>query len=130
MSGSRPHVVVDLLGTSMSALAQAIPVLAERTGRRVIVIGGLAVVCRLSRPHRATIDLDTVNRRRAHEPAMLKVLLASGAQASGPAGVLVPTGAGPVQVDVLEVTDAELASLPNDPGDRLESTAEPRAGRE
>lgn len=116
--GSRPRVV-DLLGTSMSALTQAIPVIAERTGRRVIVIGGLAVVCRLSRPYRATIDLDTVNRRRALEPAMLEVLLASGAQASGPAGALVPTDAGPVQVDVLEVTDAELASLPDDPGDRL-----------
>jgi len=50
---------------------------------------------------------------------MLEVLLASGAQASGPAGALVPTGAGLVQVDVLEVTDAELDSLPDDPGDRL-----------
>ncbi|MEV4538882.1 hypothetical protein AB0J82_34425 [Asanoa sp. NPDC049518] len=33
----------------MSALALAIPVVAERTGRQVTVVGGLAVVCRLSR---------------------------------------------------------------------------------
>jgi len=32
---------------------------------------------------------------------------------------LVPTPAGNVQVDVLEVTDAELADLPDDPTDRL-----------
>jgi hypothetical protein len=31
----------------------------------------------------------------------------------------VPTSAGPVQVDVLEVTDADLAPLPDDPTDRL-----------
>src|SRR5665811_2488253 len=34
-------------------------------------------------------------------------------------GALLPTAAGNVQVDVLEVTDAELADLPDDPTDRL-----------
>src|SRR5438093_12610988 len=87
--------------------------------RDVIVVGGLAVVCRLTRPYRATSDLDTVNRRHAGEPAQLELLLASGAQPSGVSGVLVPTMAGPVQVDVLEVTDADLAQLPDDPTDPL-----------
>jgi hypothetical protein len=119
VSGNPPHPVVDLLGTSMSALAHAIPVVAERTGRRVILVGGLAVVCRLTRPYRSTSDLDTVNRRRAGEPAQLELLLTSGAEPSGVSGVLVPTDAGPVQVDVLEVTDADLAYLPDDPTDRL-----------
>jgi hypothetical protein len=111
--------VVDLLGSSMSALVQVIPAIASRTGRRVVVIGGLAVVCRLERPYRATSDVDIVNRRGEHEPAQLELLIASGAQASGVSGVLVPTPAGDVQVDVLEVTDAELAQLPTDPTDRL-----------
>ncbi len=48
VSGSDPIPVVDLLGTSMSALAFAIPAIVSRTGRQVVVIGGLAVVCRLS----------------------------------------------------------------------------------
>lgn len=61
VSGSEPLPVIDLVGTSMSGLVQAIPVIAARTGREVIVIGGLAVVCRLNRPYRATSDLDTVN---------------------------------------------------------------------
>ena len=119
VSGSQPVPVVDLVGTSMSALALAIPAIAARTGRNVIVIGGLAVVCRLTHPYRATSDLDTVNRRGTAEAPQLQLLLSSGAQASGVSGVLVPTSAGDVQVDVLEVTDAELAELPDDPTDRL-----------
>jgi hypothetical protein len=103
----------------MSALALAIPAIASLTGREVVVIGGLAVVCRLTRPYRATSDLDTGNRRGTNEPAQLELLLASGAEASGVSGALVPTSAGKVQVDVLEVTDAELADLPDDPTDRL-----------
>lgn len=119
MSGNAPAPVVDLFGTSMSALVHAIPAIASRTGRQVIVIGGLAVMCRLARPYRATSDLDIVNRRSNHEPAQLTLLLASGAEASGVSGALVPTTVGAVQVDVLEVTDAELAHLPDDPTDRL-----------
>lgn len=103
----------------MSALTLAIPAVKERTGREVIVVGGLAVVCRLTSPYRVTSDLDTVNRRRNDEPAQLELLIASGALPSGVSGVLVPTSAGPVQVDVLEVTDADLSPLPDDPTDRL-----------
>jgi len=117
--GNSPAPVVDLLGTPMNALAHAIPAVAKRTGRDVIVVGGLAVICRLSRPYRATSDLDTVNRRRANEPPQLELLLASGAERSGVSGALVPTPAGPVQVDILEVTDADLDQLPDDPTDRL-----------
>jgi hypothetical protein len=40
VSGSDQHPTVDLLGTSMSALVLAIPAIAERTGRDVIVVGG------------------------------------------------------------------------------------------
>lgn len=103
----------------MSALVHAIPAITARTGREVIVIGGLAVVCRLTRPYRATTDLDTVNRRTSTERPQLQLLLESGATPSGVSGALIATPAGDVQVDVLEVTDAELAHLPDDPTDRL-----------
>lgn len=119
VSGNYSFPVVDLIGSPMNALAHAIPAITKRTGRDVIVVGGLAVVCRLIHPYRATSDLDTVNRRQAGEPAQLELLLASGAEASGVSGALVPTTAGPVQVDILEVTDADLAQLPDDPTDRL-----------
>jgi len=119
VSGSTAPPVVDLLGTSMSALVHAIPAIIARTGRPVIVIGGLAVLCRLTRPYRVTTDLDTVTRRSEHEPAQLELLLDSGAEPGGVSGALVATRAGQVQVDVLEVTDDELTNLPEDPTDRL-----------
>lgn len=64
------------------------------------------------------LDLDRDNRRSSAEPAQLELLVSSGAERSGISGVLVPTAGGDVQVDVLEVTDAELADLPEDPTGR------------
>lgn len=120
MSGSEPSIpVVDLMGTSMTALVHAIPATVHRTGRPVTVIGGLAVVCRLSTPHRATSDLDTVDSRKQAQTPQLELLVRSGAKISGPSGALVPTPIGDVQVDVLGVTDAELRDLPDDATDRL-----------
>lgn len=103
----------------MSAIVAAITITEATTGSPVIVVGGLAVLCRLCRPHRATTDLDTVNRRRAGDPSQLELLVASGGRPSGPSGVQVDTPLGPVQVDVLEVSDAEMDQLPVDPTDRL-----------
>lgn len=99
VSGNEDSPTIDLRGTSMSALVHAIPVIAAQTGRRVIIVGGMAVVCRLSRPYRATSDVDTVNRRGVNEPPQLEILVATGAKPSGPAGVLLRTAAGLVQVD-------------------------------
>ncbi len=109
----------QLHGPMLAAIVAAIPVTARNTGRPVIVVGGLAVLCRLSRPYRATTDLDTVSRLQTGQVGQLELLLAAGATPSGPTGVQVQTPLGPVQVDVLEVTDADLAPLPDDPTDRL-----------
>ncbi|MGH3567632.1 MAG: hypothetical protein ACRDRH_16695 [Pseudonocardia sp.] len=61
MSGEPPGVA--LAGDAMARLVSAIPVIAEQTGRAVVLVGGLAVMCRLPIPYRVTTDLDTVNRR-------------------------------------------------------------------
>jgi Nucleotidyl transferase AbiEii toxin, Type IV TA system len=103
----------------MTQIVSAIPVVAEQTGRAVVLVGGLAVMCRLPIPYRATTDLDTVDRRAAHEDPQLQLLVAAGATPSGPAGALVRTPSGEVQVDVLEVTDADIDDLPDDPTARL-----------
>lgn len=110
---------VVLAGSSMTRLVSAIPVIAEQTGRPIVLVGGIAVMCRLSTPYRATVDLDTVDHRAVHERSQLDLLVATGAARSGPSGVLVQTPHGEVQVDVLEVTDAEIDDLPDDPTDRL-----------
>lgn len=111
--------IVDLTGKSMLAIVQAIPELEARTGRKAIVIGGLAVLCRLGTAYRVTGDLDTVSRRAAGDPPQLDVLLKSGGSRAGPAGVWIPTPSGRVQVDIIEITDAELSRLPEDETDRL-----------
>jgi hypothetical protein len=111
---------VELVGASMLALVEAIPEFEARTGRRATVIGGLAVLCRLGTVYRVTGDLDTANRRAAGEPPQLDVLLQQDdVIQADPAGVLIPTSAGWVKVDVIEVSDAELAQLPEDETDRL-----------
>jgi hypothetical protein len=103
----------------MARLVSAIPVITEQTGRSVVLVGGLAVVCRLPTPYRVTTDLDTVDRRAADESSQLQLLVSAGARRSGPAGVLVRTPLGDVQVDILEVTDTDVQDLPDDPTDRL-----------
>jgi len=118
--GTTQASVVDLAGQSMLAIVQAIPEIETRTGRKAIVIGGLAVLCRLGVAYRATSDLDTANHRAIGDPPQLDVLLHSpGVSEAGPAGVWIPTPSGMVQVDVIEVTDAELSQLPEDETDRL-----------
>lgn len=103
----------------MERLVHAIPVAASQSSRPVVLIGGLAVICRLGNPYRATGDVDTVDRRRNDEPSQLELLIRTGATPSGPSGALVDTSAGRVQIDVLEITDAALDQLPDDPTGRL-----------
>jgi hypothetical protein len=111
--------VVDLVGTAMERLVHAIAVAAAQSSRPVVLTGGLAVICRLGNPYRATSDVDTVDRRRNDEPSQLDLLIRTGATPSGPSGALVDTSAGRVQIDVLEITDAALDQLPDDPTGRL-----------
>jgi hypothetical protein len=103
----------------MTSLLSAIPVITDQTGRRVVLVGGLAVMCRLPTPYRATTDLDTVDRQATGDQPQLELLIAAGGTPSGPVGVRVQTSSGDVQVDVLQVTDADVADLPDDPNDRL-----------
>jgi len=60
-----PVPTVALHGSMMAAIVAAIPIAARDTGRPVIVVGGLAVLCRLSTPYRGTTGLDTVSRLQA-----------------------------------------------------------------
>jgi hypothetical protein len=102
----------------MTRLVSAIPLVAERTGSPVIVVGGLAVMFRLGTPYRTTSDLDTVDVQASRSRSHLEILL-TGAPPSGPSGALLDTPLGPVQVDVLHVSEAELAHPPQDETDRL-----------
>ena len=95
----------------------------ELIGQPPVIVGGLAVLARLSSPYRATVDLDVVDRLRGLAPQLEVLRSATGARAVEPAAVLLPTRSGMVRVDVLEVRQIELDRPSDDPGDRLHASA-------
>lgn len=128
MLGPRPRPPVSgrsvsFVGDAMAAVAKAIDEIRGLVGAQPVVIGGVAVICRLSTPHRATNDLDIVDRLLGPTPQLQILRAASGATASGPAAVLLPTSFGDVKIDVLEVRQIELDEPSDDPGDRLHASA-------
>ena len=120
VSGSR----VSFVGDGMAAVVQAVHEVRMLIGQPPVVVGGLAVMCRLTNAYRATVDLDVVDRQLRGTVPQLEVLRAAvGAEAVEPAAVLLPTPLGSVRVDVLEVRQIELDEPSDDPGDRLHASA-------
>lgn len=119
MSGSR----VTFRGDAMATVVQGVDHVRDILGAPPVIVGGLAVLSRLSTPHRATVDLDLVDRLRGEVP-YLEVLRSSvGATPIDPAAVLLPTLHGGLKVDVLEVRPRELDAPSDDPGDRLHASS-------
>lgn len=107
----------------MAAVVQGVIEVRTLLSQPPIIVGGLAVLSRLSRSYRATTDLDLVDRMLGGVP-QLEVLRASeGAESVEPAAVVLPTPYGSVKVDVLEVRQVELDHPTDDPGDRLHAFA-------
>lgn len=119
MSGKR----VTFIGDAMAAVVQGVEEVRALIGQRPVVVGGLAVMCRLSNPYRATTDLDVVDRLLGEVPQLQVLRAARGAEAVEPASVLLPTVYGQVKVDVLEVRQIEIDQPSDDPGDRLHAFA-------
>jgi hypothetical protein len=115
---------VTFIGEAMTGIVQAILAVREETGSAPVVVGGLAVMCRLQRPYRATVDLDVVDRRLRDQVPHLELLrLINDAEPVDPAAVLIPTPSGMVKIDVLEVNQAEIDNPSDDVGDRLFATS-------
>ncbi|AMY54946.1 hypothetical protein [Rhodococcoides fascians] len=111
---------VVFVGEAMTAVVHGVSVVSEILGCRPVIVGGLAVLSRLSRPpYRATVDLDVVDRRLGSIPHLEVLRGSAGAISVEPAAVLVPTVRGPVKVDVLEIRQVELEH----PSDRLHASA-------
>lgn len=119
VSGSR----VTFIGDGMAAVAQGVTEVRALIGQPPVIVGGLAVLARLSNPYRATVDLDVVDRLRGEVPLLEVLRAADGAKPVEPAAVLLPTPYGDVKVDVLEVRQVELDQPSDDPGDRLYASA-------
>jgi len=107
----------------MAAVVQGIAEVAALIGQPPVVVGGLAVMCRLSSPYRATTDLDVVDRLLGEVPQLQVLRAAHGAEPVEPTSVLLPTPYGQVKVDVFEVRQSEIDHPSDDPGDRLHASA-------
>jgi hypothetical protein len=129
-SAATPHVL--LVGDETRRLVEAIGVVADIIGETPTIVGGVAVLCRVHRAHRATSDLDTLSYRdhrstgdidtlsAARTPSVLELLRASpGAEPVEPAAATVVTPSGAVRVDVIDVIDAPDSPDIEDPTDRL-----------
>jgi hypothetical protein len=119
VSGSR----VTFIGDVMAAVVHGVGEVRTLIGQPPVVVGGLAVMCRLSTPYRATTDLDVVDRLHGEVPQLQVLRAAQGAKTVEPAAVLLPTPYGEVKVDVLEVRQIEIDQPSDDPGDRLHASA-------
>lgn len=119
VSGDR----VTFVGDAMAAVIQGVAEVRDLIGDTPVIVGGLAVLSRLSRPYRATVDLDVVDRMLGTTPQLEVLRRAAGAQPVEPAAVLLPTPFGPVRVDVLEVRQIELDQPSDDAGDRLHASS-------
>jgi hypothetical protein len=114
---------VTFIGDAMAAVVQGVEEVRILIGHSPVVVGGLAVMCRLSHPYRATTDLDVVDRLLGAMPQLQVLRAARGAEPVEPASVLLPTAYGQVRVDVLEVRQIEIDQPSDDPGDRLHAFA-------
>lgn len=74
MSGKR----VTFIGDAMAAVVQGVSEVRTLIGQPPVVVGGLAVMCRLSRPYRATTDLDVVDRLLGATPQLQVLRSAQG----------------------------------------------------
>jgi hypothetical protein len=114
---------VSFVGDAMAAVVQGVIEVRSLIGEAPVIVGGLAVLSRLSKPYRATVDLDVVDRRLGERTHLEVLRAAEHAESVEPAAVLLPTPYGPVKVDVIEVRQAELDRPSDDPGDRLHASA-------
>jgi hypothetical protein len=114
---------VTFIGDAMAAVVQGVGELRTLIGQPPVVVGGLAVICRLSNPYRATADAHVVDRLIGEVPQLQVLRAARGAEPVEPASVLLPTAFAPVKVDVLEVRQVEIDQPSDDPGDRLHAFA-------
>ena len=114
---------VTFIGDAMAAVVQGVEEVRILIGQPPVVVGGLAVMCRLSRPYRATTDLDVVDRLLGATPQLQVLRSAQGAEPVEPTSVLLPTVYGKVKIDVLEVRQIEIDQPSDDPGDRLHAFA-------
>ncbi len=115
MPASGEILLVDGPGAVASRLVAALRRLTEELpADDFALIGGLAVMTRLGRVHRATNDLDAAAATVGEGPSRLAVLVGAGARRHQVEGVTVDC----IDVGPVAAADLDPASLPDDELDR------------
>lgn len=112
MSGST-IVLAARADSAVTRLIAALGALPDAGFERFVVVGGLAVFCRIGSAHRATNDLDTVIDNDDDTP-VIAMLARRGLELHG-SGVFVDG----TKVDVIEINPIDPEQLPEEPGPRL-----------
>lgn len=86
MSGDR----VTFVGDATAAVVQGVIEVRTLIGQPPVIVGGLAVLTRLSNPYRATVDLDVVDRLLGDTPQLELLRAADGAEPVEPAAAALP----------------------------------------
>lgn len=107
----------------MAAIIEALGRVESASGQVPVVVGGLAVMSRLSSPYRATVDLDVVDRGHTQSSILEVLRQETDAEPVDPSAVNLSTSFGLVRVDVLQVRQIEIDEPSDDPGDRLHATS-------
>ena len=79
---------VSFVGDAMASVVQGAIEVRALLGQPPVIVGGLAVLSRLSSPYRATTDLDVVDRLLGEAPQLEVLRAASGAEPVEPEAVL------------------------------------------
>lgn len=75
----------------MAAVVQGVIEVRTLIGQPPVIVGGLAVLSRLSSPHRATVDLDVLDCLLGPTPQLEVLRSAEGSVPIEPAAVELPT---------------------------------------
>lgn len=96
----------------LAGLVRAAGLVVEHAGARVVVVGGLAVKCRLATAHRATADVDVV----AGEPEVLaqgrsvaQNLIEAGVARAGPGNMASRVDISGTKVEIIETEPLDVA---------------------
>jgi hypothetical protein len=106
VSGNR----VTFIGDAMAAVVQGVGEARTLIGQPPVVVGGLAVMCRLSSPYRATTDLDVVDRLLGEVPQLQVLRAVWGAEPVEPAAVL-PLNGAHVEVSTLVAEPGPIVAM-------------------
>ena len=106
----------DIVGLSGRAVDEFIAALSTLEERGPVLIGGLAVMCRVGGQHRPTLDIDSAFNNESDIPTTIQLVADGLAEPNDEVHRVI---VGESRVDVIDTSPIDPVELPDDPGSRL-----------